>query len=290
MPPAPSTSMRGRAELRLSLRGRSGVRRRGIARGATVRLRRDTGALFARDHCARRSWRLTAGLRRLTAGLQDFASGRHDLAAERDDLGAGRHDLALGRNDFPARRGALAARRDTSSGRRDDLSARRDDLSARRDDLSARRAASALRARERSSDSCHGSIRPRSRTGSTNPPVLGQFGKPAELADGLALCATPNYNGDSPRRPIGRLGSPARRPLVAPRFGSLCSARTYQFRQRNSRTAPPLPACTHNGHFSGNPAANTFRSKQTPRRAAVRCCLHAGSRSTVTPSEPRDGL
>src|SRR5438552_3010183 len=48
------------------------------------------------------------------------------------------------------------------------------------------RRALALRSSERSSDSCHGSIRPRSRTASTNPPFEAT-GKPAELADGLAL-------------------------------------------------------------------------------------------------------
>jgi hypothetical protein len=43
-----------------------------------------------------------------------------------------------------------------------------------------------LLARERSSDSCHGSTRPRSRTVSTDPPSETTR-EPAELADGLAL-------------------------------------------------------------------------------------------------------
>src|SRR5947207_14202605 len=44
---------------------------------------------------------------------------------------------------------------------------------------------------------------------------FGATGKPAELADGLARCATPNYTAIRPSDQIGRFGSPARMPRVA---------------------------------------------------------------------------
>ena len=55
-----------------------------------------------------------------------------------------------------------------------------------------------LRASERSNEACHSSAQARSRAVSTNCLLLRE---PAELADGLATCATPHGCGDSPRRP-----------------------------------------------------------------------------------------
>ena len=79
-----------------------------------------------------------------------------------------------------------------------------------------------------------------------NPP-LG-LAKPAELADGLALARYAALRRRfAPATTWDRIGSPARRPRMARRLGSLCAAARYHSPHRNRGDSPhgtePLTAC-----------------------------------------------
>jgi hypothetical protein len=102
--------------------------------------------------------------------------------------------------------------------------------------------------------------------------------EPAELADGLALRATPSTAGDSPRRSSDRGGSPARRPRVVRRLGSVCGAAPYHSALRKVRSGV-RPARAQLSAMRDGPADALASPRRCPARGASGSLLSASLES-----------